>query len=284
MSRANHIISLIVESAIQPENLTRFYAKLEVFLRTFLQHYVERYGESELNTKVMVQMLNERVGKYYRIRFIQRDDDISSPELFVGGAVYSIQESAVKVRVNKTVNAALVLKKFDYTMNRLKSIINHELVHKKQFMSNPYRDRYHQDLDISFHNYQNKDGTLTRKTQIDGVPIKYPKTAIRVGPIKSYTDLYLAQPEEIMAHARTVYELLRNRDNWREAAYYLSLYLKLGKDHPAYKRFMKYLIEYMTRSGMDVSILNKIVRHVQFKNNIPPGSLSNLYRERNISK
>lgn len=266
MSRAVQLKKLVNEAVLHPQAADKLAKDIEISIRRWLS---EQTGDI-VDTYDLVIYLNR---KYITtdITFVrQKNNQHNSPSnLFTGEGSLSPQDEVVYIHVNPQINLKLVQRTFGYEMRQLRSVLYHEMVHKhqgkKELAGLRQRDP---DAEIpprmwNFRTMRYERGNLVQpRKSITGMPIPYPKTMSRTSQDKHPNAKYLGTPEEIMAHARSVYEYLTSRSDARskyQAERIIGIYMQLGTDHPAYKRFMKYLVDYMQAGRKDMNILHRAV-------------------------
>ena len=254
MSRALQIQSLL-EATIEPQKLPFFFRNVESIIRRWISdNYRKQVGKAY--TADLVKKLNT-AGHPYRIHFEIRGGSSSfmygeegdeGKELFSQSGSQNNVTGDITVHVNSFVYTKHIMKNLLPEMRTLKSIINHELVHREQFRRSPVDQAKRRSTNFSFSNvdYDWETDSIKRlKKPFMTGRLGNPKTGARTASTKNPELMYRGIPEEIMAHARTLVELVYSRSGQQtrnQASDIILAYLDYGSDHPVYKRFMTLLI------------------------------------------
>jgi hypothetical protein len=223
--------------------------------------------DKEVRTHELANQLSDLTNSKYGVEF--RVEQMAGPGiardriLFIRKAVYYPKTDSIIIGMTPMAKPAYVLKDMRSNIVNLKASLNHESIHREQFkraktnvfanpeeIVNPTFTNIRHGFDI---NTPATSGNTFKKTMFDR-KVRYPQTVnTRLSRYKNQQALYRSSPEEIMAHARTTYEYLSGGATSHNAMGFvvqiLKTYVGLGTNHPAYKRFMKTLMDYVQRGG-----------------------------------
>jgi hypothetical protein len=155
-----------------------------------------------------------------------------------------------------------VVRLIERNISMLNSMLQHEFTHIQQLRRNPQAGNYpipagknvyvnpKSPTGYSRSNYANYDRTTGRGI---GSKERYTKSLSRKNPSTDPRSQYLGQPEEVAAHARGAAEYLKNPHTDVEGHIEIAKYLALGREHPAFKLFVRHLLRYMNNDSRAVT-------------------------------
>ena len=263
------------EAIIVPRNTGHIIKKIMHVVDVWIERNL---GRGVISTRPLVDKLIEMSDKHrLGVEFNDWDHKSHNPRnthlVFTGSAKYRSKNGTVEIYMHRQADPDLVQRHFNRNQALLFSTLRHELIHGEQIKRNPsffpraMRGDVRRVLSGS-HLEPESDapsGYTARKHTVDPitkekVKLSHYKTMARISRDKTPTKFYLGVPEEVMAHAKTVAELMKEPLTEPEAITIVAKYLAFGKDHPAYKRFMRHLVSYSNR---DVGGITNLVKHAE---------------------
>ena len=252
MSRAGDLLEAIIKPKLPPQLLGK--------VRQVILSWAQRNsGSMEARTNAIVVLLN-RDPIFQRFKITLEPDRKNGPRgaargLFTGGHLVSTTSDIV-VFVRERYSPDIAMSSIDKELIEFESIINHEGIHRLQQHRDPtggYKTQDHRKPVPSFQPYKplrDEEGNPRPR-------MPHPKSMARTAyDRRQGIDAYLARPEEIMAHANQAATLLAKDGRSENAYQIINRYSTLGKDHPSWKLFVKYLVQYYQRLGGKLSTLN----------------------------
>ena len=233
----------VIMERLMPVNLRGVIASA----RSTIQDWIadNNHTTDMIPTDDLRQKLNRAIQMRYPITFIP-DETIRITQAQHGGNIlwtgkagtHPQRQHIVEVVMRDRAAPERVEYLLDRNLSMLNSMLQHEFTHMQQMHKNP----------VSGTNL------LVRPNRAITAPpgMKVARSLAR-RPSDTPRARYLAQPEEISAHARGAAELLKNPATDVEGHMEIAKYLILGRNHPAFKRFVKHLIQYMNNDARAVN-------------------------------
>lgn len=218
------------------------------------------YVEEMIDTDDLRSRLNKAIQTRYPIYFsYDQKIRLHGPQhggglVFTGGGVSPARKDIVDVDVRRELSPLRVSDLIDRNISTLNLILQHEFTHVQQLRANRTSNfpvpagknvytSFASPTGYARSKYQSYEKDTGRGI---GSKIKYSKSLSRINPSTEPHSQYLGQPEEIMAHARGAASSLKGPYNdVISGQIEIAKYLALGRQHPAFKLFVKHLIKYM---------------------------------------